>query len=104
MEEIIGNNKLEKTEFEELYGDEFFIIDSNNIDSIENRLYGYALSNEKVIEDVKDIENGVTGEGTYVYIEVKGNKISIFKILMEVMDYIYLGKMIILQYPILFLN
>lgn len=79
MEEIIGNNKLEKTEFEELYGDEFFIIDSNNIDSIENRLYGYALSNEKVIEDVKDIENGVTGEGTYVYIEVKGNKISIFQ-------------------------
>ena len=79
MEETTGNYKLEKTEFEELYGDEFFIIDSNNIDSIENRLYGYALSNEKVIEDVSDIEDGVTGEGTYVYIEVKGNKISIFQ-------------------------
>ncbi len=79
MAETSDNNKMEKTEFEELFGDEFFVIDSNNIDSIESRLYGYALSNEKVIEDVSDIKNGVNGEGIYVYIEVKGDKISIFQ-------------------------
>ena len=38
MEETTGNNNIEKTEFEELFGDEFFVIDSNNIDSIKELL------------------------------------------------------------------
>ena len=79
MEETTGNNNIEKTEFEELFGDEFFVIDSNNIDSIKSRLYGYALSNEEVIEDVSDIKDGVTGEGAYVYIDVNEDNVSIYQ-------------------------
>ena len=79
MEETTGNNNIEKTEFEELFGDEFFVIDSNNIDSIKSRLYGYALSNEEVIEDVSDIKDGVTGEGAYVYIDVNKDNVSIYQ-------------------------
>ena len=100
MESFNDISGTEKSEYEKLFGDEFFIIDSNNINSLENKLYGYALNGDEVIYDASKVKKELAGEGAYVYIDVRDNDISIF----QVMDYIYLGKMIILLYPIHSLN
>ncbi len=70
---------VEKSEFEELYENEFFVIHSMNLDSINKRLYGYTLNNDEVIQDVNLIKERLTGEGTYVYVDVNNDKISIFQ-------------------------
>lgn len=79
MESFNGICGTEKSEYEKLFGDEFFIIDSNNIYSLENKLYGYALSNDEVIYDASNIKKELSGEGAYVYIDVRDNDISIFQ-------------------------
>lgn len=66
-----------KSEFEELYGNEFFILDSDNINNIKSKLYGYIISENKVIFNEKDIEDNLPREGTYVYIKSDENEISI---------------------------
>ena len=72
-------NDMKNKEFNELYGDEFFIVHSNNLNHVKNRLYGYALSHDEVIYDAKNIKKELTGEGAYVYIKVNDNDISIFQ-------------------------
>ena len=68
-----------KSEFKELFDDEFFVIDSNNLDSVNNKLYGYALSNEEVFDNESKINGNLSGEGAYVYVDVGSKDISIFQ-------------------------
>ena len=59
---------------------EFFIIDTNNMNSIKTKLYGYIIQNKGIIENenIKHLDaNDISGCGTYVYIERKGNSITI---------------------------
>ena len=65
------------SEFNDLFSDEFFIIDSKNIDSVkDDKLYGFILSNGKVIENnFNDLE--LNGEGAYVLIKNNIDAISI---------------------------
>ena len=65
------------TEFEDLFKDEFFIIDSNNLDSVKEKLYGFIVNNGNVIYD-DDIDE-LTGEGTYVFVETDESQISVYQ-------------------------
>lgn len=69
-----------KSEFEEYFGDEFFIIDSNSLYEINERLYGFAIS-EGILVENENYNNHyeLTGEGAYVYINVDDDVISIFQ-------------------------
>lgn len=60
--------------------DEFFVIDSFNLDTIKSRLYGYCISDVGVVEDdnldiVKDFQPD--GTGAYVFVKQEGNSIHI---------------------------
>ena len=55
--------------------DIFFIIDSNNLDNIKTKLYGFGISESN--DDIKDCKINLTGFGAYIYIFVNGNKINI---------------------------
>ncbi|WP_461461057.1 ABC transporter ATP-binding protein [Methanobrevibacter sp.] len=52
-------------EFDKYYENEFFIIDSNNIDSINSKLYGFAISgteiiqNQEITSDFNNIDYGI---------------------------------------------
>lgn len=64
-------------EFEKYFNNEFFIIDSNSLNSIENKLYGF-LFDIGIVTDCQNINN-VTGEGTYIYIKKVHDTIEIFQ-------------------------
>lgn len=68
------------SEFEELYDDEFFIIDSNELENVNNKFYGYAISGNKIIteENFNDELNRIT-QGAYVYIKRENDNIDIFQ-------------------------
>lgn len=55
-------------EYDKLYDEEFFIIDSNNLNEIKTKLYGFAIVNENVFFNHKNIHGKLDGTGTYVYI------------------------------------
>ena len=38
------------TEFERIFGNEFFIIDSNNLKSVKQDFYGYAIQDNELIQ------------------------------------------------------
>lgn len=63
------------SEFHDLYDDEFFIIDSDDLDCVEEKLYGFVLSDGRVCYDA-NVEN-LTGEGTYVLIKVSNSQITV---------------------------
>lgn len=66
------------TEFDEISENNFFVIDSYNLDDIEGKLYGYSIQNNNFItnDDLqKDLE--LSKNGAYVYVEVGENKITI---------------------------
>lgn len=67
------------TEFEELFKDEFFIIDSNNLDLIKSNFYGFMLRNGKIIEkeNFNFEKNDISLEGAYVLLQVNEDTISI---------------------------
>lgn len=65
------------SEFEELYGDEFFIIHSNNLDFINERLYGYILNDDGVIRNVSMVNSNMSREGAYVLVSVNTEEITI---------------------------
>lgn len=68
------------TEFERLYGGEFFIIDSFNTNLIEDKFFGYAFQNGEIIQrnNISD-EIELDGNGTYIWIKVDDEKISIYQ-------------------------
>ena len=66
------------SEFDRLYGDEFFIIDSNNLNLINENFYGYAIQNNYIIQKNNFINNQkISHEGAYVYVQSDDEKISI---------------------------
>ena len=70
----------EKTEFEEIFGDEFFVIDSENLDEINGRLYGFSINDGILVENENyNNQQELTGEGAYVYISIDNDTISIFQ-------------------------
>ena len=65
------------SEFNDLFKQEFFIIDSNNLDSVEEKLYGFILNDEDIVYNAP-VDN-LTGEGTYVYVENSDSHISVYQ-------------------------
>lgn len=56
------------SEFDDIFGEEFFVIDSNNLNDVESRLYGFMLSDNQVIQnDEIDKIKEISGEGSYIY-------------------------------------
>ena len=59
---------------------EFFLIDSDNLSKVRPKLYGYSIQRTGIYEDdnlTAEAIAGLDGRGAYVYVEVKGNKITI---------------------------
>ncbi|MCD7723576.1 MAG: hypothetical protein LUH82_06455 [Clostridiales bacterium] len=59
---------------------EFFFIDSENLDKVTTKMYGFAVQNSGIYEDsnmTKEAALGLDGVGVYIYIERKGEKIKI---------------------------
>lgn len=68
------------SEFDEIYGDEFFVIDSDNLDEVNTKFYGYMISEDKVINNENIEDNAeLTGLGAYVHIKTDENSINIFQ-------------------------
>lgn len=67
------------TEFNELFENEFFYIDSYNLNEIEEKMYGYAIANNKIVFDSIDNAYLLDGTGAYVYVQVDEDKITIFQ-------------------------
>ncbi|WP_295723070.1 hypothetical protein [uncultured Methanobrevibacter sp.] len=58
--------------------DQFFIIDSYNLDSIEERLYGFSVNNNRIIENKDIIKNiSLDATGAYIFVEVDEENIKI---------------------------
>lgn len=56
----------------------FFIIDSENIDQIHTKLYGFSLINGFVVENEDFLhKQDPSGEGAYVYVKRTSGKITI---------------------------
>ena len=72
----VENSLIEtNSEFFELTKDEYFVIDSNNLNSINSKLYGFALFDGNVVSNsnIKD-DMELNGVGTYVHvIKTQGN-------------------------------
>lgn len=65
-------------EFEELYGSEFFIIDSNDLESVETKLYGYLIDRDKFYTTKNMNYNAqLSGLGAYVFVNNTFDEITI---------------------------
>ena len=59
---------------------DFFIIDSENLDSVTTKFYGYTIIDNEVIIDIRDIRNEkLTGSGAYIFIDKKDEEISVYQ-------------------------
>ena len=59
---------------------EFFLIDSDNLQAAETKLYGYSFQESGIYENDNLTEaavSGLNGGGVYIYVEVKDGKITI---------------------------
>ena len=59
---------------------EFFLIDSDNLHTIQTRLYGYSIQATGIYEEdnlTEEAAKNLDGRGCYVYVEVKNGKITI---------------------------
>ena len=57
--------------------DNFFVIDSNNLDDVNTKLYGYCISEYSNHADYLDNKINLNGLGAYIYIFVDKNRITI---------------------------
>ena len=56
-------------DFQEVIGEQFFVIDSNHLENIKSKLYGYTIQNGKVCEDDNiNHESKESYFGTYIHI------------------------------------
>lgn len=68
------------SEFNELYDEHFFVIDSNNLDSIKSKFYGFSIFDNNIIrEDNFKDESNLSGLGSYLYVKSDKNNISIYQ-------------------------
>lgn len=73
-------NEISKSEFENLFEDEFFVIESDKLQDVRNKLYGFLLTENGVINNQNEIPlHLLNGDGTYVYVNVNDQNISIFQ-------------------------
>ena len=63
------------------YSDQFFfVIDSIDLQNIDNKLYGYIISRDQIIRETSDVrKTDLTGVGAYVYIENRGSELRIYQ-------------------------
>ena len=73
-------------ESDELIKNEFFIIDSDNLEAIESKLYGYMITEigiitNESIQDYLNIQNGseLSKDGSYVWVKRNGDEITIYQ-------------------------
>ena len=73
-------------ESDELIKNEFFIIDSDNLEAIESKLYGYMITENGIItnesiQDYLNIQNGseLSKDGSYVWVKRNGDEITIYQ-------------------------
>lgn len=62
------------------YKDEFFVIDSDNIESVSSRLYGYSIQKSGIYDSdniKEEYMDGLDGHGCYVYVGVTDDIITI---------------------------
>ena len=60
--------------------EEFFVIDSDNLESVQSKLYGFCIQNGQFIENEADVdENKLAGDGTYILVKRAGDKIKIYQ-------------------------
>lgn len=65
-------------DFKDGFDDEFFIIDSNNLNDVEPRLYGFMINDKEIIlDDTFDESTNMSNEGAYILVEQKDDIISI---------------------------
>ena len=77
----LNNNNAESIEINKLIQENFFVIDSNNLENIDNHIYGFTISKEGILTDnyyknlgyYKDPEP----QGVYIMIRKNGNIIRI---------------------------
>jgi len=80
-------------EFDKYFNDEFFIIDSNNLNTTKTKLYGYFIdfkNNKVVTQDNISNKDELTPNGTYIYVKRNENNLVLYQ------D--YLGSYGIYQY------
>ena len=56
--------------------DNFFIIDSDNLNSVNTKLYGYVINNDKIIFENSE-NNELSNNGAYIYVHTEDDKIRI---------------------------
>lgn len=60
--------------------DNFFIIDSERLDEITSKWYGFAVVNNNLVQSETELEGSMpTGEGAYIYIKRKVNEVCILQ-------------------------
>ena len=65
-------------EFNKVFGDEFFIIDSNNLNSVYSKFYGYAVQYDGIVfEDTISKYGELSGDGAFIWVNVDENTIII---------------------------
>ncbi len=65
-------------DFETFSDEEFFIIDKDNLEAIEEKLYGFAIQDNKVVFNSSyDSTVSLSPNGTYVYVKVLNDEIII---------------------------
>ncbi|WP_295722496.1 ABC transporter ATP-binding protein [uncultured Methanobrevibacter sp.] len=68
------------SEFDEFYNDEFFIIDSNNLDSINSKLYGFCIHNSKIIQNQEITHDfNFLDYGIFINVKVTEDEIKIYQ-------------------------
>ena len=60
-----------------LIEDNFFVIDSNNLNDVKTKLYGYCISEYSNHTDYLDNKINLNGLGAYIYVFVDENRITI---------------------------
>lgn len=59
---------------------EFFVIDSNNLNNVKTKLYGYCIIGDNIVHNANDVKvELLSGTGLYVYVENNGKNIKIMQ-------------------------
>lgn len=68
------------SEFDDLFGEEFFVFDSNNLGDVTEKFYGYMVTEEGIVKnDNLDSNVKLTGIGAYLWVKVYDDKIRIIQ-------------------------
>lgn len=75
---IIKKDELNSLNFKKEYEEEFFVIDSDNLENVENHLYGFEVNEDRIlINENTGSTTYLTSFGTYVRVNTEDNLIYI---------------------------